>query len=260
MIIRIHKRERDFTLLPNRILLDDRMSAPTTAVLAYLLAHPDNWEPRVADIQARFNCTRGMVRRAFKEMVKLGYAVLRSIPKEGGKWGGRYYDIVESPADLPKIRSSAERRLNNTPFHSVLNNTIPPSKAGGNGSSFSLEFKDSKLPKTEAGELCKAYYEFCAKNRLFMTVVRKGRVVTIKPNFKNWLAAAEWLLDRAKLHQIQEVMQWYSENYRSPYLKTHSSFATWCNNFDTIKKSMYRQQRRNQDSEETTTIIESYEE
>ncbi len=69
-IIRVEKRERYVVLDKHFLEEDDRLSWKATAILAYLLAKPDGWEIRVADLIKRKQDGRDSVRSGLRELIQ----------------------------------------------------------------------------------------------------------------------------------------------------------------------------------------------
>ncbi|MDR3081494.1 MAG: hypothetical protein LBV60_11310, partial [Streptomyces sp.] len=92
MKIRRSRPEADFTIIPNAVLRDDRLSYCARGVLAELLSRPNGWETNADALSDRARRHRGDVvgegrrglRAAFKELEAAGYMVRR---KEQGEKG-----------------------------------------------------------------------------------------------------------------------------------------------------------------------------
>src|SRR3954464_4873397 len=72
MIIR-HKHRGRFTIVPNAIFDDERLSFGAKGALAYLLSLPPNWEVRHDHLQRKLGIGRKLLSRAFDELIKAGY-------------------------------------------------------------------------------------------------------------------------------------------------------------------------------------------
>lgn len=98
-IERIEKLHKSFSIKPLR---DKRLSFKARGILYYLLSKPDNWKGQLYDIvnQSEQDGIKA-VRSAMKELVKFGYAELRSTcdPKTKKFTGNFYrvYDICRKP-------------------------------------------------------------------------------------------------------------------------------------------------------------------
>lgn len=70
----------------------------------YLLSNSSDWKGHVYDIQkASGSDGIGAIKSAMKELVDLGYVVLRNYPKQAdGRFNGKYYEVFET--SLPQKR------------------------------------------------------------------------------------------------------------------------------------------------------------
>ena len=74
MIIR-HKHKGRFSIVPNGIFHDPRLSLPAKGLLVYLLSLPPDWEVRHDHLQDKLRIGRKLLESAFKEIIAAGYAV-----------------------------------------------------------------------------------------------------------------------------------------------------------------------------------------
>lgn len=109
MIIHRSKPTANFTILPNELLRDDRLSYCARAVLAELLSRPDGWETNadaLSERARRHRDGRGEGRRAmraaFAELEEVGYMVRHK--RKGEK--GRFVTVLEV-YDTPDDRGTA---------------------------------------------------------------------------------------------------------------------------------------------------------
>ncbi|MGW2113750.1 hypothetical protein [Streptomyces zhihengii] len=108
--IRRSKPAGNFTILPNELLRDDRLSYCARGVLAELLSRPSGWETNADALSDRARRHRGDVvgegrrglRSAFAELEAAGYMVRR---KEKGE-RGRFVTVLEV-YDVPQLRGTA---------------------------------------------------------------------------------------------------------------------------------------------------------
>lgn len=112
MRIRRSKPTGNFTILPNAVLRDERLSYCARGILAELLSRPENWETNADAISERARKHRKTVgegrraiRAAFTELEAAGYMVRRRerIPK-GEPGGGDFVTVLEV-YDVPQERS-----------------------------------------------------------------------------------------------------------------------------------------------------------
>ena len=82
LIIRGNIRE-NFSVLPNDLMNDERLSADALGVLVYLLSKPTDWQVRVTELRRRFDIGRDKVYRILGSMEQYGYLVRESVKAEG---------------------------------------------------------------------------------------------------------------------------------------------------------------------------------
>jgi hypothetical protein len=69
------KRNRNYTVIGNRPMNDERLSAEALGLLTYLLSRPDDWNVVPSQLATRFNCGRDKMQRIIRELVDAGYIV-----------------------------------------------------------------------------------------------------------------------------------------------------------------------------------------
>jgi len=74
MIIR-RRRTRNFTVVPNELWQDERLSLEARGMQAYLLSLPDDWEVRIAHLMKWAKVGRDKARRIISELVEAGWIV-----------------------------------------------------------------------------------------------------------------------------------------------------------------------------------------
>lgn len=107
MIIRRARRARNFTVVGNAVLEDERLTEEL-GVLIYLLSRPDDWRVSAKQLQARFQFGRDKIHKILKSLRDLGYARLVSYhDPETGKWAGKGYVISDEPNVLDDEEEAA---------------------------------------------------------------------------------------------------------------------------------------------------------
>ena len=97
MIVRRRRVDR-FTIVPNDVLRDVRLSWKARGLLAYLLSLPDDWRTS-SDRLARLGPDgRDAVRSGLRELEELGYLVRRRIQSSTGRWSTELI-ITDEPVD-----------------------------------------------------------------------------------------------------------------------------------------------------------------
>ena len=106
-IIRSPRPERDFSIVRNSIINDDRLSLEARFILLYLLSKPDTWNVNVPDL---VNLSKSAPRKAGKAVV---YAVLKELANTGFltskrlSTGGVQYTVYDVPQSPETITSHA---------------------------------------------------------------------------------------------------------------------------------------------------------
>jgi hypothetical protein len=62
-----------FTVLPNAIFIDRRLSIEAKGVLGFLLSRPDKWSVRLEQVGRALNVGRRKLQRVFRELIGAGY-------------------------------------------------------------------------------------------------------------------------------------------------------------------------------------------
>jgi hypothetical protein len=104
-IIRRH-HNCNFTIVPNAIFEDDRLSIEAKGVLGYLLSRPHNWVVRLVHIGATLKIGRDKTERIFQERQAVGYVIRGPDQKRTkGKWSAAEYVVLDDPASasVPEV-------------------------------------------------------------------------------------------------------------------------------------------------------------
>lgn len=121
MSILRNKLKRDFTLTPNELLTDQRLSMGAKVVYIYLASKPDGWKVWNKEIQNSLSIKdSGTIAKYWKELLDSGWLVRERQKDERGKFTGGYdYQLLDTPlTDKTCIRENPT--LGETPEH---NNT-----------------------------------------------------------------------------------------------------------------------------------------
>ena len=95
MIVRSSLKQ-NFSVLPNELLNDERLSADQLGLLAYLLSKPNDWQVRVKQLMNRFDIGRDKTRRILSTLEQYGY-IQRDVVREEGKFSETRYIVKDSP-------------------------------------------------------------------------------------------------------------------------------------------------------------------
>jgi len=86
----------NFSVLPNELINDDRLSTEHLGLLVYLLSKPNDWQVRVKQLQNRFDMGRDKTRRILATLEQYGY-ISRDIVRAEGKFSETRYIVMDSP-------------------------------------------------------------------------------------------------------------------------------------------------------------------
>jgi hypothetical protein len=99
-IVRSEHRAQ-FTIVPNAIFHDDRLSIEAKGVLGYLLSHPHHWQVHLDRVGRTLRIGRKKLQRIFRELIGAGY-VAREQPRTAGAhcFGETDYVVRDVPVAL----------------------------------------------------------------------------------------------------------------------------------------------------------------
>lgn len=95
--VRVAKRS-GYTIIPNGLLPEGKISARSWGIYAYLLSRPDGWEVRASHLATVFKEGRDAIYKALKELVAAGLMELESYRNEDGLPRKRY--VLLSPESV----------------------------------------------------------------------------------------------------------------------------------------------------------------
>jgi hypothetical protein len=95
-VVRRHHNS-NFTVVPNAIFEDPRLSIEAKGVLGHLLSRPHNWTVRLAQVARTLKVGRDKMQRIFNELIDAGY-VLRGRPRMANQqWAPIEYIVFDQP-------------------------------------------------------------------------------------------------------------------------------------------------------------------
>jgi hypothetical protein len=133
MTIVRREHRAQFTIVPNAIFLDDRLSIEAKGVLGYLLSRPHSWQVRLDHVGRTPRIGRKKLQRIFRELIGAGY-VTREQPRTADAHRFGEIDYVVRDVPLAPIRPAdtshgprggkgpAEPRGRNGPAYKELDN------------------------------------------------------------------------------------------------------------------------------------------
>ena len=144
MIIR-HKHTGSFTVVPNAIFNDDRLSLTAKGLLGYLLSRPRNWEVRHDQLQRKLDIGRKLLSKLLNELREAGY--LERDEEQGRDDQNRFTTLNYVVRDIPELTAADVP----TPLRSE-----PPHKRDTGNNKEEIKTKSTKpFPKplpTEQGD------------------------------------------------------------------------------------------------------------
>lgn len=93
------RKDRNYTMLDNTFLRDERLSAGAKGVFAYLLFLPEDWVIYQSELANHFSNGRDSIRNIILELEKFGYIIKEKVRANNGTFGGYSYKIIETPAE-----------------------------------------------------------------------------------------------------------------------------------------------------------------
>ena len=125
-------------------------------------------------------------------------------------------------------------RVHDTSYHDkelVGGADAPHASFGLNG--------DRNPHKTPSMALCQQFHDFIISKHL--QVGRK------RPNLKVWNESCQGLVDSldGDHQKVEEVMTWYFEHFKDPWLPTCQAMTTFCESYFKIEKAMFRDRKVN---------------
>jgi len=102
------KKERNYTVMDNTFLRDERLSAKAKGIFAYILYLPEDWCIYQSELVKHFSDGKDALRAAIKELETLGYISKEHIKDvKTGRFTHWQYTVNETPktpeVDFPKL-------------------------------------------------------------------------------------------------------------------------------------------------------------
>lgn len=117
-----HAKERDYTVLNNTFLRDDRLSWKAKGLFAYILSLPEDWKIYLTELQNHATDGETSIRSAIKELTGYGYIKQERLKDDKGRWASYAYEIIEKPlvenrhVDNPEMENHVLLNTNNTKY------------------------------------------------------------------------------------------------------------------------------------------------
>lgn len=116
MIVRKEKT-CNFTVIPNELLYDQKLSMMAKGVLCYLLSKPDHWKVQPSDIQANCGIGRQKVYSLIRELIEAGYVSRKLVRTKDGEFKTEYV-VSDSPVPESGTCAGNQHRTSAEIWHS----------------------------------------------------------------------------------------------------------------------------------------------
>ena len=88
---------KNYTVVKNTILLDNRLSWKAKGLFTYVLSRPETWEISIQDIINRATEGRDSVYGAIRELKNSGYLLKEQGSSKSGKYNKVVYHVLQEP-------------------------------------------------------------------------------------------------------------------------------------------------------------------
>ena len=143
-MMRVHKT-KDYIVMSNHAIKNEKLSWKGKGLLAYLLSLPDDWKIYLEELTNHAKDGRDGTAAGIKELIKEGYIVRTQIKNPNGKFGEYVYEVYEIPCTDSGNNPEKKNFKNSQEKHSETpdNSDIQPK----------TDFPNTVLPKAENPEL-----------------------------------------------------------------------------------------------------------
>ncbi|GAB4071734.1 hypothetical protein KHC28_00325 [Ancylobacter sonchi] len=125
MIIR-RRYNRNFTVLPNAVVEDDRLSPEALGVLVYLRSRPEAWNVELSHLSERFRIGRDKTQRVVAELVEAGWIKReRTRDPVTRAFNGIDYVVYDEPNDTSDSAADASSEAEPQPENPVVAHAAP---------------------------------------------------------------------------------------------------------------------------------------
>lgn len=172
-IIRAPRPERNFTIISNAIVRDQKLTYRARGILAYLLSQPDHWRTNADRMQYPSTEGRDAIRSALNELEKAGYVVFVKRQTAKGTWLSEWlvYDEPVHNRTVDDLWTTEEKEPQPSP-----EKPTPDNQAIYKELINKIDAKKSeRLLKTQLPSLCKT----CAGSGKNVTTTIKGYQIGI---------------------------------------------------------------------------------
>jgi hypothetical protein len=139
-VVRVRKHARDFLVVSNTTVQDERLSWEARGLLVYLLSLPSDWEIRVSHLQKQGHAGRDALRRMLRELQEHGYASGVGRESQGRVEAGRFGQTEIAVYETPDLN----------PYYAAAGSPSPENQSTAAGPSADLPSPDSPSPENTA--------------------------------------------------------------------------------------------------------------
>jgi hypothetical protein len=126
MIIR-RRHNGNFTIVPNKIFTEDRLSLAAKGLLGYLLSRPNGWHVHLEFVAKTLRIGRKKAQRLFNELIDARYITRQDQPRLAGQRFGRVDYVVY---DVPEARPTRRHRRLKSDWRPPRGQNRPAAKQG----------------------------------------------------------------------------------------------------------------------------------
>jgi len=135
---------KDWTSIPNRLILDELLRSDEVRLYCYLKSRPSNWQYNSGHIRKLFGWSKNKASSIMSSLRKSGWIAIEQEKSENGKFSGSVKCLVMvEPTPYPKIAGDGENRDTANPEH---DKTVPRENSDLNNNVFTK--KNDFLKKT----------------------------------------------------------------------------------------------------------------
>lgn len=215
------KKERDYTVLDNTFLRDDKLSWKAKGVFSYILSLPEDWKIYMGELEKHATDGKDSLRSAINELVEAGYIVKAEL-KDKGKFAGYSYTIIENPVNrigkTVAVNPKSENPKSENPQLLNTNNTKYLNKQSTEELNSEKPAKKTKSFVPPTLEEIQSYVtekNLSVDPKKFYTYFNEGDWIDSKGNkVKNWK---------------QKILTWEQFNNNAPKKEPVKNYVTYTN-------------------------------
>jgi hypothetical protein len=113
-IFRVQK-SKNYSVISNTFIFDDKLSWKAKGIMTYFLARPDDWEFYMIEVAKNATDGKDSLRKGIKELEEAGY-IERTGKRTGGQFKGYEYNVYETPCrDNRSGKTAAVKPISENP-------------------------------------------------------------------------------------------------------------------------------------------------